>query len=73
LYLLNNSLDKIPDVGAIRKPRTDRAIEDVLKDLNPEIRDLVKKIMKTNNDKYVKEKLERLIGLENTRKIIEEK
>jgi hypothetical protein len=73
LYYLNNDFDKIINMGIVRKPRIKSKIDEVLKDLSPEFRDSVKNMMDTYSDEDLEEKLERLIGMEKVRRLIERK
>ena len=60
-------------MGAVRKPGLDKKIEEVLRDLSPEMRESVKKMIESYQVENIEEKLEKLIGLEKTRKLVERK
>ena len=60
-------------MGAVKRPRLDKNVEELLKDLSPEVREAVKKMMTQHHGEELNDRLEKLIGMEKTRRLIERK
>jgi hypothetical protein len=58
-------------MGAIRRPGLNEKKEEVLKDLSPEVRDMVEKLMDQYKGKDLEDRLEKIISLERARKLVD--
>ncbi len=59
-------------MGAVRKPgdELDRKIEEVLRDLSPDVREAARRIIENYRGKDLEKRLEDLIGIKRTRDLI---
>jgi len=60
------------DMGAVRRPgdELDRKIEEVLRDLSPDVREAARRIIENYRGKDLEKRLEDLIGIKKTRDLI---
>lgn len=58
-------------MGAVHRPDIEKKKEEVLRDLSPEIRESVKKMIDQYKGEDLEDKLEQLIGIEKARKLVE--
>ncbi len=59
-------------MGAVRRPgdELDRKIDEVLRDLSPDVREAARRIIENYRGKDLEKKLEDLIGIKRTRDLI---
>jgi hypothetical protein len=59
-------------MGAVRRPsdELDRKIEEVLRDLSPDVREAARRIIENYRGKDLEKRLEDLIGIKRTRDLI---
>jgi hypothetical protein len=58
-------------MGAVRGPGIDKKKEEVLKDLSPDVRDMVERLMEQYKGKELEERLDKIISIEKARKLVE--
>jgi hypothetical protein len=58
-------------MGAVRRPGIDQKKEEVLKDLSPDVRNMVEKLMDQYKGKELEERLDKIISIEKARKLVE--
>lgn len=58
-------------MGAVSGPGLDKKKEEVLKDLSPDVRNMVEKLMEQYKGKELEERLDKIISIEKARTLVE--